>query len=325
MATLMDLNSGQSCFLYAHHSFGRLPYAVDTLLDFSQISKHHAVIDWYNDNWYIRDLSRNGSWLNDTKLKQNQRYRLTINDQIFFANAANPLFTVQDLQPPTDLLISLDQPSADVIRLSKYHLLPDEHNPQAVIYLDPLRQQWCFEQTDEPDTQPIRLNEHDTVRFNGGTWRLQLSHLETATELLQDQPLSLDELDFVFNLSQDEEITELRIQTSQGLIDLSARNHHYLTLHLARQRVADIDMGLDQQTQGWVQTQQLSRDMGMDINHLNIQVHRARKQLSDKLNIIDGHYLIQRQAGKLRFGATFFKIYKNHQLECGCSNHHESL
>jgi hypothetical protein len=317
MAALLDLNNGQKCFLYAHHSFGRLPHAVDTLLNSPLISKHHAIIDWYNNKWTIRDLSRNGSWLNGNKLQPNQRYQLKVNDQIYFANADKPILIVQNLDAPADFLICLDPLSEHVISLNKYHLLPDEHNPQVVVYLDPTRQQWCFESIKEPTGEATWLNEHDLIRFNDCSWRLQLSHLAIATESLQDQQLYLDELNFIFELSQDEETTELRVKTSQGIIDFSARNHHYLTLHLARQRIVDINKGIDQQMQGWVHTQQLSKDMGMDINHLNIQVHRARKQLSDKLNLIDSQYLIQRQAGKLRFGPASFQIYKNHQFECG--------
>ncbi len=332
MAALIDANTGNSCFLHAHHSFGRLTYAVDTLINQPRISKHHAIIEWHNDSWHIRDLSRNGTWLNDTKLKQNNRYQLNLNDKISMGDPDNQLFLVANLNAPCDLLIPVGAKvsSEQTVALSRYHLLPNEQHPEVVVFIDPAEQQWCiehFEQQQNPHQNQQEnqdqhhnvtpLNEHDVIEFGGQKWQLKLSHLETPTEQFEPLRHQLDELNFVFDLSFDEEVTELRLITPEDTIEFYARSHHYLTLNLARYRASDAQNGIEPQKQGWVYPEQLMKDLGLDISHLNIQIHRARKQFSDVLHgLCDAQSLIVRQAGKLRFGGSLFSVYKGHKLEC---------
>ena len=95
------------------------------------------------------------------------------------------------------------------------------------------------------------------------------------------------------------------------------RSHHYLTLNLARYRARDAQKGLDVSQQGWVYAEQLEKDLGIDSCYMNIQIHRARKQFADALeHLCDVRQLIERKAGKLRFGGTKFQILKGQQLEC---------
>ncbi len=318
MACLFDLKTKQRCFLSAYHRFGRLPYAVDTVIKQAHISKHHATIEWLNDSWTIRDLSRNGTWLNHSRLTANIRHPLQLNDKISFDESADNDFNVSDLSPPGDLLIPVDTDSTvPAVRLDPYHLLPDEQNPEIVIYMDRALGQWCIERLVALNTAPITLNENDVVEFGGQSWQLKLGHVETVTRQVELPKQTLNGLDFIFDLSLDEEVTQLKLRTPEQTLDFHIRSHHYLTLNLARYRASDAGKGLDETQQGWVYPEQLTKDLGIDISYLNIQIHRARKQFADQLhNSYDAQHLIQRRAGRLRFGGSLFSVYKGQQLEC---------
>jgi hypothetical protein len=94
---------------------------------------------------------------------------------------------------------------------------------------------------------------------------------------------SENELTFIFSLSQDEESTDLRLQSKTLCIDFEIRSHHYLTALLARYRNQDNQNRIDEHLQGWVSIEKLTTDLGLTESHVNIQIHRARKQLADKL------------------------------------------
>lgn len=122
--------------------------------------------------------------------------------------------------------------------------------------------------------------------------------------------------DVVFILSLDEETTQVILERESQTIDLQIRAHHYLMLVLARCRIEDAKKGLDKSSQGWIYTEQLSKYLGIDNCHINIQIHRARKQFSKVLGCdVNDEYLIQRQPGKVRFSGESCRIYKGEKLE----------
>lgn len=319
MAFLHDVINNTRCYLYAHHSFGRLAYSVNTVLSDPQISKIHGIIEWENGKWFIRDLSTNGTWLNQEKLIKNKKYPINIGDQIRFTAQGEGIFLVKDLSAPGDLLVPVNcNGSAEVeaIELHQYHLLPSDQSPEIVISYEQSRGQWCIETVNDTNQSLRTLNENDFVEFANQQWQLRLSHLESPTEQLPGALHSPDKLDFIFELSLDEESTQLKLVTPDETIDFYIRSHHYLTLSLARYRALDAMRGLDEKNQGWVYTEQLAKDLGIDVGHLNIQIHRARKQFVDTLSKnLGSEYLIQRQAGKIRFGSASFEIYKGQKIE----------
>jgi len=86
---------------------------------------------------------------------------------------------------------------------------------------------------------------------------------------------------------------------------------------LARYRSEDTAKMIDKLLQGWVSIDKLTNDLGFTESHVNIQIHRARKQLADKLKDLglSGPMLIERKKGQVRFGASNFKIFKGKDLE----------
>ena len=73
---------------------------------------------------------------------------------------------------------------------------------------------------------------------------------------------------------------------------------------------------LDQTEQGWIYTDKLARDLGLAETHLNIQIHRARKQLVEGLNNEgEADTFIQRRGGKVRLGVDLFEVIKGSTFE----------
>src|SRR5690606_42011650 len=89
----------------------------------------------------------------------------------------------------------------------------------------------------------------------------------------------------------------------------------FRSLHLARLRLMDAKAGLSASNQGWVYSDQLTSDLGIETTHINIQIFRARKQFSDTLTDVLGiQQLLERRGGKIRFGCDQFTIFKDDVL-----------
>jgi len=332
MAFLFNQQTQVQCYLHAYHSFGRFAYSVDTLLTNPCVSKIHAIIEWKNEQWLIRDLSSNGTWLNQDRLAKEQPLPLKLGDVIRFADDEQLSFHVKDLSPPADLLLPMNDSGSEqlgsdtkgkgqnAITLQPYHLLPDEKNPEIALILNRPANQWTIEYINEAQQEPRLLQEGDLIDFNHQRWKLQLSHLESSTELQTTKKVEVEDLFCIFELSLNEEITKLKVKSSHEVIDLHTRSHHYLTLSLARYRVEDAKKGLPVTEQGWVNTDRLLRDLGVDMAHLNIQIHRCRKQFAEIMTKVhNADNVIERQLRQVRFACGAFEIYKGHQLESSLS------
>ena len=107
MAYLLDVAAENYFPLAPHHTFGRLAASVDTHIDRPYVSKLHAAIEWSGNHWRIKNLGLNGTWVNGIALSQGDVRDLNLNDEIHFAEQSDPGFTVIDLTPPADMLLSL--------------------------------------------------------------------------------------------------------------------------------------------------------------------------------------------------------------------------
>lgn len=319
MAYLINQHHQSRIYLRDYHSFGRLAYSVTTFLAFPKVSRIHAVIEWLDDHWSIRDLSTNGLWLNGTKCTKEQSYTLKKNDLLCFANLEEASFKVKDISPPQDLLLCLDDKGThvvDALPLQPYNLLPNEEQPQMVLFFDGRLKSWQLENLQSEEASQRLLKEQDSFVINTRQWRLQtLQHVQHTEELPVDT-LSINDLLFDFDLSQDEETTELNIVVEDKTFSLELRTHHYVTLLLARIKFQDIGKQLPEEEQGWIYTDVLAHDLGVEVNHLNILIHRARKQFSEAFSgYLDASQFLQRKAGKLRFGGVQFRINKGAKQE----------
>lgn len=319
MAYIFDTAHQTYVALAPHHTFGRLANSVDTHIDKPYVSKLHAAIEWSGKEWRIKNLGLNGTWVNDVKLAANESVTLKPDDELHFAELADPAFKVSDLSPPADMLWPLDTPAGQKpqpVYLSRYHLLPDAVTPELAVYFDEQSQQWQLEtltSDQEHHTHPV--NDGGLVQLGSQHWQLMRAQVYGPTEVHAFPMHQLSDMEFIFNLSLDEESTQLELVLGQQKVDLAVRNHHYLLAQLARHRVADAARGLDSKSRGWIYTEKLASELGLDTTHMNIYIFRLRKQIADSLPTILGQQLLlERRGGKIRFGCEKFKIYKGEAL-----------
>lgn len=116
-----------------------------------------------------------------------------------------------------------------------------------------------------------------------------------------------------FDVSLDEEHVFLSITQDQRRLDLGERVHHYALLTLARRRLADRASGIDPHSQGWIDTELLSKMLGLEAAHLNIQIFRMRRQIA--LALPASPDVIERRRGQIRFGTPPVSIARGSAIE----------
>jgi len=321
MAYLTSTNIKFKIYLKAFHQFGRLATAVDTLIDSAEISRIHGIIEWIDQAWYIRDLSKNGIWLNNQAISSNKLHPLELNDRICFANQQHITFIVENLDEPQDVLLPLkvddknSDPATDPIFLDHYHFLPSDSSPELIVFYDISEKSWFCECVDTAIT--TKIDDGELVEFSNSMWKLIKGADASDKETIAITDKSASKLCYIFNISQDEELTELTLKSGADVIDCETRSHHYLTALLARYKGQDSQNLLPEALQGWRTIEQLTKDIGLSENHVNIQIHRARKQVVDKLQTIGicDTLLIERKRGRVRLAANNFKVFKGQELE----------
>ncbi|WP_226876488.1 FHA domain-containing protein [Microbulbifer hainanensis] len=316
MACLQHPDREQPVYLMAHHTIGRRQGAADTRITSAEISGIHAAIQWTGTHWNIRDLSRNGTWLNKQQMVPAKNYTLQIGDQINFGRATNPAWVVENLDAPENLLVDLE--SGEAQSLEQYHLLPDERDPLASLHYSPITGQWLYELTanSNDSDNAVAVRHGDRIDCGVHSWTLFLADNQGATKELSMQQLSITDFDLRFSVSHHEEHVQLQLRQNDIKLALPARIHNYLLLYLARARVQDMLRGADIDAQGWVSIQVATRELGITVNHLNTQIFRARKQIAESLpDAIDTSGLVERRSWEIRLGCSRFEIYKGSQLE----------
>ncbi|MBU2872010.1 FHA domain-containing protein [Colwellia sp. E2M01] len=321
MAAILNLNDKNQALSYlnACHCFGRSPTNVDTVINAQEVSRIHAVVEWSNNQWFIRDISNNGTWVNKQKLVKDSAFKLTVGDQIFFASGESHGFVIEDLSPPQNMLLPVEQIGMQTpvspILLSDGNLLPSDEKPEIALFYVPSKDQWYKEFLVDTDGSAYPVENADLLFFNNQKWQLKLIPLTENTVLMAKPKLSVEQIKYRFNLSLDEENTELTITTDDEKFSLSNKAHHYLTLSLARHRDEDAQLGIDADNQGWRLPEILVKELGCDITLFNTHVCRAKQQFRDVLDgACDGDELIERKGKKIRFAGVSYRIYKGSEL-----------
>ncbi|MCA0899479.1 FHA domain-containing protein [Microbulbifer agarilyticus] len=316
MACLQHPDRDQPVYLLAHHTVGRRQGVADTRITLPEISGIHAAIQWTGSHWIIRDVSRNGTWVNGQQLIPAKNQQLQLGDKITFGRASNSEWKVESLDPPENLLIDLE--TGEATTLESYHLLPDEHDPIASLHFNPTNGVWIYEILGcEDNSDSAKVVSHgarvDCVR---NSWQLFLGNSQGTTTELSLKSLCIADFRLRYTVSHHEEHVQLQLVKDDMKQDLPARSHNYLLLYLARARISDIKRGVDPADQGWVAVDLATRELGITINHLNTQIFRARKQIADSLpDAIDTSQLVERRAYEMRLGCTQLDIFKGSQRE----------
>ena len=292
MAKLTHTTQQQTLYLHNNHTLGRDACTNITALNIPAASRSHAIIAWDGAHWMIKDISKNGTFINRLAIKPNTFYPLNVNDHIQFGDLSPNAWQVADLAPPVTCLAPLVN-GLPVIQLFDIEII-SAGNTELMIYLDD-RNHW---QCDDGQT-PRPLADGDRVGANGQFWAFLDARASTATQTF-DVARSADDIIFHFSANSNEEHVTLKIDINNTTVDLGERNHHYLLLLLAKQRLEDTHKGLPDHDQGWVNKDVLCHMMGMIEQHINIQIHRFRKQVAAVMPESPLQQIIERRPGELR-------------------------
>ncbi len=306
------MRSGEhEVYLRALHVLGRNAAKADTRLHNSDASQIHAVISWSGRIWEITDLSRNGTFVDGHRLLANVKTPLLAGQSIRCALGSDSVWQVVDLAAPCPMLLPVSEPGPAII-LNEFQLLPDDAVAAASLHFSAAGQ-WMF---DDQNATRV-LHDGDEIQVGKTVWRFLLpAPLGGVTDVQIDPAQAFLWPTLDFRVSQNEEHIRLSANCGGEQIDFGERVHHYSLLTLARRRFADHQRGLDESSQGWVGVEQLSKMLGIDSSHLNIQLFRARSQIMreerENRRLPD---VIERRRGEVRLGACPFRITRGQHLE----------
>jgi len=271
----------------------------------------HAVVRWRDGRWMLFDHSRNGTFVDDRALVPGEPQALAVGLEIRLGRAPGAAWRVLDVGAPVDSLVPPDarQP---VIVLAPHNLLPSSDAPELCIY-EAQPGLWVLEQNGETrtlkDGDRLQVGSAGEHRFVAAAPMDDTRVVEIAREA---EPPCL-----VMRLSLDEEHACLEVKDGAATADLGERSHHYCLATLARRRMSDQERGLEPAAQGWLRSADLSRMLGMEMTHLNMQIFRVREQLMTALpGVAALARLIERRRGELRIGDVPFEIYRGDRMEC---------
>jgi hypothetical protein len=264
------------------------------------ISGEHAVIYWSDTGWCIRDLSsRNGTWVNGLRLDPAVPRTLTRGDTIRFAVRAETYGLLDDMGPAPSALHT--ERNQRLWGTNGLLVLPDGNLPEASVYAD--RSRWMIDVGGE--TMPVASG--DQVTLPSGQWTLELPCVdgaggatETASETL---PFELDQVEFRFDVSRDEERIGLALVCGQVRRELGIRASYYLLLTLARVRLAD---GEGREA-GWIDVHRVADMLKETVEKVNLDVHRLRRLFSEA-GVLNAHLVVERRPRQLRIGTARISV-----------------
>lgn len=308
MAILHNEHLRRRVMLRPVHTFGRHPASSRTVLQEADVSKLHALVRWNGQQWEICDQSRNGTYVSGDKLLPGQWRALKVGDVIRFAASEEAQWTVSDLDAPCVCLFALDEPCQIRPLHPDENLLP--HADAAEVNIYRADERWLLDRMDRVD----ELADGDCVRIDQQLWEFVQGETLDATQEVSPPGALLEStqaLQFDFRLSQNEEHASLDVHVGQQVISLGERIHHYTLATLARQRLRDARQGIEPPSQGWIALDNLARMLGVDPPYINIQMFRARQQISRALpSARQPASLFERRRGEIRFGDHPFRIMK---------------
>lgn len=300
MGILQDRATGRKHTLASRCLLGR-NRACDICLDDPRVSGEHASVCWLGGRWELRDLgSRNGTFLHGRRLDVGERAPLGPG-MVFSLGGLKAEFVLADASPPC---VAARHRGTGALRVGSdgVLVLPDEARPLAMILEDDMGR-WVAEIGEERR----RVSDQEALEVGGEVWIVELPRPEALTYQSGGAGPVLGQAHFRFAVSRDEEEVQLTVQVGGQTMALPHRSHHYLLLTLARLRLADTES--PEGERGWVTREDLCKMLAMDAPRINVDIHRARKQMA-ALGIADGADVVQRRGGtgELRLGVRSFEV-----------------
>jgi hypothetical protein len=302
MGILRHVDSGRTSILEPEHLVGRSSVC-SLQLNETYVSAQHAGLRWTGQHWELRDLgSRNGTYLNNAQIRRGEPYELELGAIIGFGQL-DQKWELTGAEPPRPMAVPVagGEPlflDGDILAI------PSADDPQVTIYRAS-NGLWKVERADEAATT---VAPPATFEAAGQLWRFSCPTVLARTET-SEQSRQISQIAMRFSVSRDEEHVELEVQCGGQSIDLGSRQHNYVLLTLARQRLGDAERGIPETSCGWIYQDELLKLLATPPTQFNIDVFRIRKQFS-ALGILDAQDIVERRprTRQLRIGVPDISI-----------------
>ena len=275
------------------------------------VSAQHACIAHVEGRWFVRDLgSRNGTKLNGERLLGQERRSLREGDCLEFG-CQDERWWVVDTSPPCATATS---GGVTIEAEGGVLVLPSVEAPEAMIALR--GESWMMDH----DGEWLPVQDGQRVLIAGRLWRLNLPGSDAAstatTVSAEGSTLVLAQLELEFWVDGDS--IALSLKTDRERLELREHATHRLLLLLAEERLADKARGVDASRAGFRHRDEILSRLGIGIERLNVDVHRARRQFA-KANVSDAADVVERRPRgfELRLGANDVAIFRGQRRPDG--------
>ncbi|TQV88041.1 FHA domain-containing protein [Aliikangiella coralliicola] len=299
MGIFNSIHSKTSIYLKPVHIFGRDSNTADTVISHQGSSRLHCVLRWQAGHWFVTDESKNGCFINGKRIEKGHSLCLAKGDVFSTCKNNSAAWTFEDESAPKPII--LNKESSRWIELEPLNILPDENTPECQIVQQ--GQHWFFEK----DHEHVSISEGFSFLMEGKHWHFFPNFLLQETEYVADQKREIPEI--IFDVSRNEEHVGIIFRSQNEEFNLGRKIHHYLILELARHRLEDSDA--QESDRGWMSNDLVLHRLGIDMNHLNIQIYRARKAIKEYSQNWSQH-LIERRRGEMRLHECKIEINKGY-------------
>ena len=276
--------------------------------DRQSVSNDHAVLFYHRDRWLIRDLgSTNGSFVNEQSLKPGQTLRLTRGTELRFGGESAVL---ENIEPPTACALCLTS-GRYYSAVQGVMTLPEEVEPLLTVYQS-ADESWVVEGEEEYKT----ATDGEVLHAGDRRFRLHIPSATVSRVNVSTQEggalLTRANVELVFNVSSDEESMAVELRASGNVVRLSPRQSHEVLLELARSRLLDRREGTAEEECGWVYADDLATRLAYNKSHLNVAIHRVRRQFAEA-GLVDAAQLFERRptSQQIRLGIAQLRVVSN--------------
>lgn len=280
---------------------GRSSLAELRLLE-KQVSGEHAVVYFHDQRWKVRDLgSLNGTLVNGARVAEGSGRTLLKGDVLSFGGGASGQVWgfVSDAPPGP----AASGPDGNLLETCEKTLwLPDWSAPEASVFWSDGG--WVLTGPDGPQ----RVEDGALIQVAGRMWVLHLPRIQWD----QDTPTGTtrsggsEGIRMEFSVSLDLEHVDLTVVGDGVLVKIGARSFNMALLTLALRCIEDEAASIPTEEVGWMYTEELRKELGLEREGLNLQLWRAM-QAFGKAGLPGGQLIERRlDSGQLRVGLPCF-------------------
>jgi hypothetical protein len=214
------------------------------------------------------------------------------------------LWELVDDTPPEAMAVN--QQGEHALLVGGMIAIPPSDKPLGAIYLT-ASGTWLLECPNQ-EVRPIA--NADVFDLDGQTWRFFCPG-SAVTKTLLVKGTDIREARAIFTVSPDEEHVSLALSDGSKVVDLGARAHNYLLLTLARRRMKDSSDGVPASSCGWTHQEELARALRTDPEHINVDIFRLRRRLSEFF--VNAGQVVERRTGtgQLRIGIASIEVLRS--------------